>query len=122
MRHTLVLAATLLITLAPGAFTNFSGTYIAPGCCCLILDTLTARGQDRCSGSNVAATASAECPLLTTPHLSLAKHCPVATVPVGGLYEFTGSVTNNGDVVLTNVLVFSSQPVANTLIHVTLSC
>jgi hypothetical protein len=37
-------------------------------------------------------------------------------VPVGGLYVFTGSVTNTGDIVLTNVMVFSSQPSGNVLV------
>jgi hypothetical protein len=32
------------------------------------------------------------------------------------VYAFTGSVTNVGDVVLTNVVVFNSQPAANTLL------
>src|SRR5256885_9125048 len=39
------------ITLAPGGYVNFTNSYTAPSCCCLILDTLTARGQDRRSGS-----------------------------------------------------------------------
>src|SRR2546430_3051756 len=34
------------ITLAPGASTNFSGSYTAPRACCEVLDTLTATGQD----------------------------------------------------------------------------
>jgi uncharacterized repeat protein (TIGR01451 family) len=102
------------ITLAPGGSVSFTNSYTAPSCCCLILDTLTARGQDRCSGSNVVATATAECPLLSTPAIVVVEHCPAASVPVGGLYEFTGSVTNTGDVVLRNVYVVSSQPAANT--------
>jgi uncharacterized repeat protein (TIGR01451 family) len=46
------------ITLAPGAVTNFSASYIAPLDCCQVTDTLSARGQDVCSGAFVAATAS----------------------------------------------------------------
>jgi uncharacterized repeat protein (TIGR01451 family) len=41
------------ITLSPGAVFNFSGQYTAPLVCCETTDTVTARGQDRCSGSNV---------------------------------------------------------------------
>ncbi|SPE61533.1 hypothetical protein SBV1_730006 [Verrucomicrobia bacterium] len=102
------------ITLAPGASTNFSASYTAPRSCCSFIDTLTASGQDRCAGTLVTATATAECPLLSTPQIAVVMHCPAASVPVGGLYVFTGSVTNTGDVVLTNVYVFSSQPVTNT--------
>ena len=35
-------------------------------------------------------------------------------MPVGGLFAYTGSVSNTGDVVLTNVFVFSSQTNGNT--------
>jgi hypothetical protein len=37
-------------------------------------------------------------------------------VPVGGLFDYTGSVTNIGNVVLTNVYGYSSLPVSNTLV------
>jgi hypothetical protein len=35
-------------------------------------------------------------------------------VPIGGLFTYSGSVSNSGDVVLTNVYVVSSQPSVNT--------
>jgi len=104
------------ITLTPGASVNFTNSYTAPSCCCFILDILTANGLDNCSGVNVTATGGAECPLLATPLISVAEQCPAGTVPVGGLYEFTGSVINIGEVVLTNVNVYSSLPVSNTLV------
>jgi uncharacterized membrane protein len=105
------------ITLTPGASTSFSGSYKAcPKDCCEIVDTLSARGQDRCSGTLVAATATQVCPLLTTPRLAVIEQCPTTTVPIGGLYQYTGSVTNTGNIVLTNVFVVSSQPAADTVI------
>ncbi len=104
------------ITLVPGGTASFSNTYTAPLCCCQIVDTLTATGQDRCSGDTVSATSSAECPLLTTPLIAVFKNCPSGTVPLGGLYAFTGSVTNTGNIVLTNVYVVSSYPVTNTVL------
>ena len=64
------------ITLAPGGFVNFNGSYIAPLVCCESADTLTARGQDRCSGSNVTATATAICPMLYNPGIALVQECP----------------------------------------------
>jgi len=93
------------ITLAPGAFTNFTGSYTAPPVCCEVIDTLTARGQDRCSGSNVTATATAVCPLLYTPGIAVVQSCP----PNGTPYMFSGFVTNTGDAMMTNVVVSSSQ-------------
>jgi hypothetical protein len=104
------------ITLAPGASVNFSGSYIAPVDCCETTDTVSARGMDRCSGSNVTATATARCPLLVTPGISVTRVCPPTPVPAGGLFTYSGSVSNTGDVVLTNVVVVSSQPNANTVV------
>jgi len=43
-------------------------------------------------------------------------NCPSNAVPPGGLLDFTGFVTNTGDTFLTNVLVFSDQPVSNTVV------
>jgi uncharacterized repeat protein (TIGR01451 family) len=102
------------ITLAPGASVNFSGSYTAPLSCCEVMDTLTASGQDRCAGTRVMATATAICPLLSTPHITVTRVCPASPVPVGGVFAYSGSVSNAGDVVLTNVYVLSSKPNANT--------
>jgi len=102
------------ITLAPGASVNFSGSYIAPLSCCEIMDTLTASGQDGCGGTRVTATATTVCPLLSTPRITVTRVCPASPVPVGGVFAYSGSVSNAGDVVLTNVYVLSSKPNANT--------
>lgn len=95
------------ITLAPGASANFTASFMAPMDCCEITETVTARGHDLCSGNTVTARASTACPMLTTPRLAVSEVCPTSTGPVGGLYKFTGSITNIGDVNLTNVMVFS---------------
>jgi hypothetical protein len=100
------------ITLAPGVLVSFSGSYTAPAACCEILSTISARGQDRCAGTTVAATASKLCPLMSTPIISVTRVCPPTAVPVGGQFTFTGTVSNTGDVYLTNVFVYSSQPVS----------
>src|ERR1017187_10901934 len=78
------------------------------------MDTLTASGQDRCAGPRVMATATAACPLLSTPRSTGPRVCPASPVPVGGVFAYSGSVSNAGDVVLTNVIVLSSKPKANT--------
>jgi uncharacterized repeat protein (TIGR01451 family) len=101
------------ITLAPGGFLNFSGSYIAPVLCCEMTDTLTVRGQDRCTGSNLLATATAICPLLYTPGIALVQTCPPIPLPMGGVYSFSGFVTNTGDAILTNVMVFGTQAGVN---------
>jgi len=97
------------ITVAPGLAVNFTNSYVAPMCCCLIIDTLTVRGQDHCSGSNVTDTATAVCPMLTIPSLTVVPNCPANAIPMGSLYQFSGYVTNTGMVVLTNVWVFGPQ-------------
>jgi hypothetical protein len=101
------------ITLAPGASANasfsFTNSYIAPGCCCFILDILTARGQDHCLGSNATAEVATECPLLSTPSITVVQNCPPNPIPMGSVYAFNGYVTNTGNTVLTNVFVFGPQ-------------
>ena len=97
------------ITLPPGCYTNFTGCYTTPLVCCVTIDTLTATGQDHCSGSNVTAEATAICPMLYTPGIALVQNCPPNLLP-GGNYEFCGYVTNTGDAILTNVVVSGSLP------------
>jgi uncharacterized repeat protein (TIGR01451 family) len=98
------------ITLAPGASYSFTGSYTAPPVCCEMIHTLTASGQDRCSASNVTATATAVCPMLYTPGIALVQSCPANPLPMGSMYVFSGFVTNTGDAILTNVMVFSGPP------------
>jgi hypothetical protein len=102
------------LTLAPGASQTFAASFTAPSDCCEVPTTLNARGQDQCSSTSVTASVSDVCSLLTTPGISITRVCPASPEPVGGLYVFTGSVSNTGDLNLTNIFVFSSQPNANT--------
>jgi uncharacterized repeat protein (TIGR01451 family) len=97
------------VILPPGDFLSFTGSYTAPLVCCEIIDTLTARGQDNCSGSNVTATATAICATLYNPGIALVpdQPCPPNLLP-GSCYCFSGYVTNTGDAILTNVVVFST--------------
>ena len=104
------------ITLAPGAFTNFTGSYIAPKCCCEIVDTLTATGKDKCDSKLVKTTASQVCELLTSPALAVVKFCPAGQFPVGSLFSYSGAVTNTGDTTLTNVIVVANRPANNTVL------
>jgi hypothetical protein len=98
------------ITLTPGQFVNFSGSYIAPyDCCGPCVDTLTARGNEFCRGSNVTATASDACPRSSTPAISVTRSCPPGPVRLGDLVFVSGSVSNSGNATLGNVLVVDDQ-------------
>ncbi|GDY22278.1 hypothetical protein LBMAG56_36250 [Verrucomicrobiota bacterium] len=104
------------ITLAPGASANFVGRAIAPTECCEIIDTATARGQSRCTASNATATVTTVCPLLISPAIALVQNCPASPIPMGSVYQFSGYVTNTGDVVLTNVFVYGPQGAGSPLL------
>jgi uncharacterized repeat protein (TIGR01451 family) len=103
------------ITLAPGASSNFTASFIAPSDCCEIPTTLNARGQDKCSLTTVTARVSDVCPLLSTPGISVIQTCPSPTQQIGSVFQFTGMVSNTGNINLTNVLVFGNQP-SNTFV------
>jgi uncharacterized repeat protein (TIGR01451 family) len=100
-----------LASLAPGVAAPFSGSYLAPTNCS-VADTLTVRASSLC-GDAVANTASATCPITTTPDIKVTKECPGSVSP-GQLLTFSGSVSNTGNVTLTNIVVFNNQPAANT--------
>src|SRR6185369_3187178 len=71
------------VTLLPGQGTNFTGSEVVPPNCCEYFDTLTAVGANTCTGSNVMASASAVCPTLVIPRITVTKNCPPAPVPLG---------------------------------------
>jgi uncharacterized repeat protein (TIGR01451 family) len=102
------------ITLAPGTGASFTGSYLAPRCCCYLVDTLTAIGRDRCSLEYVSNTSSSLCPLQTTPGLTMVLTCPTSPLTVGTVRAWSGFITNMGDVNLTNVYVVANYPATNT--------
>jgi uncharacterized repeat protein (TIGR01451 family) len=104
------------LTLAPGEWANFIGNYTVPinTCDTNIFDTVNAQGTDVCTGSNVVSSATAGCPIIPTPRLGLTKHCPPNPVAPGELLVFTGTVSNSGNITLTNVIVVNDRPVPNT--------
>jgi hypothetical protein len=84
--------------LAPGQSADFTGSYQLNEICGETVDTLTARGRDRCTGVEVVNTGSSICPVLRTPRIEVTKQCSGSTF-------FSGVVRNTGDVVLSNVVV-----------------
>jgi uncharacterized repeat protein (TIGR01451 family) len=102
------------ITLAPGQSTNFTGSEVVPDNCCAYFDTLTAVGYSFCTGSNVISTATAVCPTLTTPRISVTKLCPPNIVSLGQPLVFTGTVSNSGNITLIDVIVVDNKPTNNT--------
>jgi hypothetical protein len=104
------------ITLAPGESANFAGSYLVPINICdsNISDTITAVGTDVCSASNVTAVASVLCPIMPTPRLAVTKKCPPNPVAPGDLVIFTGTVSNAGNLTITNIFVVDDRPVPNT--------
>ena len=104
------------ITLAPGASSNFTASFLAPTDCCDVPTTLIARGQDKCSLATVTARASDVCELLSTPGISVTEECPTSPVAIGQTYFYSGVVSNTGDVYLTNVFVYANHPIAGTVV------
>src|SRR6185436_12295032 len=101
-------------SLAPGEVVNFTGSYVAPTNCS-VSDTLNATAASRC-GVAVSSVASATCPILTTPRISVAVLCPVNPVGPGGTVTYSGTVRNIGDITLNNIVVVSDRPAPNTTV------
>jgi uncharacterized repeat protein (TIGR01451 family) len=99
------------LTLAPGEVVTFNGSYLAPTNC-TVADTLTATAASLC-GVAVSSTATATCPILTTPTIALSVLCPVEPVTPGGSLTYSGTVRNTGDVTLNDIVVISDVPAPN---------
>jgi hypothetical protein len=92
------------IDLAPGQSVAFAGSYLVPPDFCGG-DTVTASGLDLCTYEPVSSSVSITCPITTTPRIIVTKDCPLLPTPRGGLYTYSGSVSNAGNVSLINVRV-----------------
>ncbi len=88
-----------LASLAAGASAPYSGSYVPSGT--PSTDTVTATGTDEL-GLAVTNTASATCRILTSPAIAVTKTCTDAPAP-GQPITFAGTVTNTGNVTLSNV-------------------
>ncbi len=99
-------------TLAPGASANFTGSYTAPASGFATSTAIVSAGS--LCNITVTNSASLSCPIVTSPGLAATKSCPPQPVTPGGMLVFSGTVTNTGNIVLTNVMVFDNQPAPNT--------
>ena len=104
------------VILAPGASMNFSGSFIVPLDLnsCSITSTVTARGNSQCDGASATASASATCPVSTSPAILLTTACPGTATPQGSSLTFSGTVQNLGNIALTNVVIVNNRPTNNT--------
>ena len=92
--------------LAPNQVTNFSGSYyVCSECCPPYVDTITATGAQICNGSNVTASATAHCPGISHPQLTLAVDCPQPAPMLGQLVSYWGTVINSGDITVASVQI-----------------
>jgi len=93
-------------TMAPGAVSSFTGSYLAPTNCSST-STSTATGGSIC-GVAVTSAVTVTCPIGTTPLLALTQNCPANPVSPGGLLTYSGTVSNAGNITITNVVVLNS--------------
>ena len=104
------------VTLLPGEVRSFTGSYRTPfDSCGPYSDTLTASARSIC-GVTVSNSATAVCPGITTPRISITKSCPLTNTPFFSLLVYSGVVSNSGNITLTNVVVFDNKPAPNTLV------
>ena len=101
------------ITLVPGQTVTYRTRFIVPVDYCD--DVVTATGRALCPGSEpVTASVNTACPVLLTPMIMVEQQCPSVPASAGGLFTFTGTVWNAGNVTLTNVFVYNSMPISGT--------
>ena len=103
----------VIAILQPGQGASFSGSYTAPTNVCSVPDTVTATGRDVC-GTFVSASDMEVCTITNTPLIRVTKMCPPDPVGPGGTVMFTGTVSNAGNITLTNVTVVNDRPTNNT--------
>jgi hypothetical protein len=106
-----------IINVTSGPFAGSAYTYIVPANAAqVITNTATQNALDTNSVTNpnglLGGVGSAQIQVLR-PALRVTKVCN-AGIGETGIIGFSGTVSNAGDVVLTNVLVFNSQPTNNT--------
>jgi hypothetical protein len=57
----------------------------------------------------VTNTASTTCALLTAPRIVVTQNCPAIPVSAGEVFDYSGSVSNAGNITLTNIVVVNDR-------------
>ena len=104
--------------LAIGQVAAFSGSWLPANPCLPSSDTLTARATDEFTSTPRAVTSftTVTCQDTLTPGIKVTKLCPAQPIAPGQLLVFSGTVSNTGNVTLTNVVVVNNQPAPNTTV------
>jgi len=104
--------------LAIGQAASFSGSWVPANPCAPSTATLTVLATDQFTATprTVTSFTTITCQNTLTPGIKVTKACPAQPVAPGQLLTFSGSVSNTGNVTLTNILVVNNQPAANTTV------
>ena len=98
-------------------FVSFSGFWVPTNSCSPSTNTLSATGTDRFTNcappTPIYSSTNIVCQNTLTPNIKVTKTCLDPVIP-GQLFSFSGSVSNSGNVTLTNIVVVNNQPVPNT--------
>ena len=107
---------TFITNLLRGQVAPFSGSWVPLNPCSPSTATFVAQGVDQFTATPRTVTSSADttCQNTLTPGIKVTKVCPAQPVAPGQLLTFSGSVSNTGNVTLTNIVVVNSQPAPNT--------
>ena len=98
------------IDLAPGESSPYSGSLVVPADFCGV-DTLVVTGQSLC-GNTVTDSVTSTCPVQTAPGIAV-LNLPAGVQVSCGPKTGRGSVSNTGNVSLTDVWVYVNQPTNN---------
>lgn len=102
--------------LAFGEVASFSGSWVPANPCGPSTAILTVLATDQFTSTPRTLTnfTTITCQNILTPGINVTKACPAQPVSPGQLLTYSGSVSNTGNVTLTNIVVVDSQPAANT--------
>src|ERR1041385_1232695 len=98
------------LTLSPGQEIGFRGSFAPPlaePCAKAATNSITVRGTDITAiggpNASVTNTTSVTCAICVNPCLTVTKLCD--TVPIGSANTVSGSVTNCGNITITNIVI-----------------